>query len=194
MKAENGEIKDARPGPGGHRAVTTPQTKGTWGGSAFPNPTRESCRKGRSESSNGLPWRDGQAAETQQAGSQQRKYPNSTLHPSMSYWGCPLAEHPGGQGKAMAQCPAAPGAEGPQGTKGQFPAQGNVTPMFSCGLQSSTLDSHCPLETKEALEICMGLESARTKLESWPCHLQARHTTHPPTYYESWDADARCVV
>ena len=46
MKAENGEIKDAGPGPGGRRAVTTPQTKGTWGGSAFPNPTRESCRKG----------------------------------------------------------------------------------------------------------------------------------------------------
>ena len=86
-----------------------------------------------------------------------------------------------GQEKTMAQCPAAPGAEGPQGMKGQFPAQGNVTSVFSHGLQSSTLDSHCPLETKGALEIFMGLESARIRLESWPCHLQAGQTTHPLT-------------
>lgn len=168
MKAENREIKDAGPGLGGCRAVTTPQTKGMWEGSAFQNPTRGSCRKGHSERSNGLPWRDGQAAETWQEGSQERKYPNFTLHPSMFYWGCPLAERPRGQTarKNHGTVPAAPGVEGPQGIKGQFPAQGNVTSVFSRGLQSSTLDSHCPLETKEALEIFMGLKSARIRLES----------------------------
>ena len=97
MKAENREIKDAGPGLGGCRAVTTPQTKGMWEGSAFQNPTRGSCRKGHSERSNCLPWRDGQAAETWQEGSQERKYPNLTLHSSVFYWGCPLAERPRGQ-------------------------------------------------------------------------------------------------
>lgn len=58
---------------------------GEGGGSAFQNPTRGSCRKGPSERSNSLPWRDGQAAETRQEGSQERKHPNFTLHPSVSY-------------------------------------------------------------------------------------------------------------
>ena len=39
----------------------------------------------------------------------------------------------GGQERTMAQCPAVPGAEGPQRMKGQLLAQGNVTPVFSHG-------------------------------------------------------------
>lgn len=38
-----------------------------------------------------------------------------------------------GQERTTAQCPAGPGAEGPQRVKGQLPAQGNVAPVFSRG-------------------------------------------------------------
>lgn len=101
--------------------------------------------------------------------------PSFTLHPSMSCWSYPLAEPPRGQRarKPRAQCPTAPGAEGSQGAKGQFPAQGDVTSISSHGLQSSALKNHRPLETKVALGACMGLKAARIRLGSWLCHLQA---------------------
>ena len=138
----------------------------------FPEPKRGVVKKSHLERSSGHYWRDSQPAVTEQEGSWETKHPSHTLHLSCLagtthwQWSLPRSQR---APQPRVQCPMPLVAEGSgsQGTKGQYPTQGEVKSVSCRGLQSHTLMRYCPQETKVALGACLHLESVRIRLESW---------------------------